>query len=344
MEKKFQVFVSSTYEDLKDERNEVIKAILEMGHIPVGMEMFSAADEEQWKVIARTIDSIDYYTIVVAHRYGSLTNEGISYTEKEFDYALSKGVPILGFVIDGSAPWPASKTESDSKKVKKLSAFKAKAKTRLIQFWSNKEDLRGKFSVALMKAIVNSPRTGWVRANEVADPLVTRELTRLSSENAELRDQVTLMKKVDAEKENSVGHAMRVLSKNEVRFQLRKTGKWAEATWHNLSLAQIFEFIAPNLINENTSLGVAQNIALKVLGGPSYFDNWPIGRNQTSEIIADFAALELVEPSKKKHQVSDTNTYWSLTKLGKTLLQEFRRVKLEEGLAELPEQAESSNG
>jgi hypothetical protein len=48
MNVKYQIFVSSTYEDLKDERNEIIKACLNMGHIPVGMEMFNAADEEQW--------------------------------------------------------------------------------------------------------------------------------------------------------------------------------------------------------------------------------------------------------------------------------------------------------
>jgi len=47
MSAKYQVFVSSTFQDLSDERELVIKAILEMGHIPVGMEMFSAADEEQ---------------------------------------------------------------------------------------------------------------------------------------------------------------------------------------------------------------------------------------------------------------------------------------------------------
>lgn len=47
MNVKYQIFVSSTYEDLKDERNEVIKACLNMGHIPVGMEMFNAADEKQ---------------------------------------------------------------------------------------------------------------------------------------------------------------------------------------------------------------------------------------------------------------------------------------------------------
>ncbi|AQZ93410.1 DUF4062 domain-containing protein [Halopseudomonas phragmitis] len=344
MEKKFQIFVSSTYEDLKDERNEIIKAVLEMGHIPVGMEMFSAADEEQWKVIARTIDSVDYYAVVVAHRYGSVTSEGISYTEKEFDYASSKGVPVLGFVIDDVAPWPSTRTESDSKKLKKLAAFKTKVKARLVQFWSNRDDLRGKFSVALMKSIINTPRTGWVRADEVAGPLVTKELTRLSSENAALRDQVDSMKKAVTESENAVGRAMRVLAKNEVRFQLRKTANWKEADRYTLSLADIFGYVAPNLIDENSSLGVAQDLALKVLRGPKYFKNWPIGKNQTAEIIADFAALDLVEPSKKKHQVSDTNTYWSLTKLGKKLLQEFRKVKLEEGLAELPEQSDATNG
>jgi Domain of unknown function (DUF4062) len=105
MNVKYQIFVSSTYEDLKEERNEVIKACLNMGHIPVGMEMFNAADEEQWQVITRTIDQCDYYVVIIAHRYGS-TVEGISFTEKEYDYAVAQGVPILGFPIDDGASWP----------------------------------------------------------------------------------------------------------------------------------------------------------------------------------------------------------------------------------------------
>lgn len=90
---KYQVFVSSTHQDLKDERDQVIKATLEMGHIPVGMEMFSAADEEQWRVITRQIDQSDYYVVIVAHRYGSVL-EGVSFTEKEYDYAVQKGIPV----------------------------------------------------------------------------------------------------------------------------------------------------------------------------------------------------------------------------------------------------------
>ena len=51
MEKKYQIFISSTYEDLKTARKKVQDAILSMYHFPVGMELFGAADEDQWEII-----------------------------------------------------------------------------------------------------------------------------------------------------------------------------------------------------------------------------------------------------------------------------------------------------
>src|SRR5207248_4933995 len=122
----------------------------EMGHIPVGMEMFSAADEEQWKIIQRQIDDCDYYAVIVAHRYGSMDG-AISYTEKEYDYAARKGVPAIAFILDDSAPWPTSKRDDDSRKLAALSAFREKLKRKLVGFWISTDDLYGKFSIALMK-------------------------------------------------------------------------------------------------------------------------------------------------------------------------------------------------
>jgi hypothetical protein len=49
--KRYQVFVSSTYEDLKEERNEVLQALLELDCIPCGMEYFPATDDTQWNYI-----------------------------------------------------------------------------------------------------------------------------------------------------------------------------------------------------------------------------------------------------------------------------------------------------
>ncbi|MEE9876876.1 MAG: DUF4062 domain-containing protein [Stenotrophomonas maltophilia] len=174
---KYQIFVSSTYDDLKDERSQVIKAILEMGHIPVGMEMFSAADEEQWKIIARQIDETDYYVIIVGNRYGSVTG-GVSYTEKEFDYAVSKGIPVLGFVIDSSVESLAKNVDTVEEKVAALGKFKSKVKQRPVGFWKTAEELHGKVSIALMKAFNTTPRIGWTRATDIAGPEVTNKPTQ----------------------------------------------------------------------------------------------------------------------------------------------------------------------
>ena len=91
MEKRFQVFVSSTFTDLVDERRAVIQALLELNCIPAGMELFPASSDEQWTVIQRVIDDCDYYLVIVAGRYGSIDAGGINYTEKEYDYAVASG-------------------------------------------------------------------------------------------------------------------------------------------------------------------------------------------------------------------------------------------------------------
>lgn len=131
---KYQVFISSTFEDLKAERDQVIRAVLEMGHIPVGMEMFSAADDEQWKIIARHIEESDYYAVVAAHRLGSLTEDGVSYTRKEYEYARGRGIPILGFVIDEKASWPADRIDTNSRSQKALQEFKELIREKPVSF------------------------------------------------------------------------------------------------------------------------------------------------------------------------------------------------------------------
>ena len=73
MNKRYQVFVSSTFKDLAEERMEVIKALLELDCIPCGMEYFPAASEDSWSYISSLIKQCDYYVLIVAGRYGSMT-------------------------------------------------------------------------------------------------------------------------------------------------------------------------------------------------------------------------------------------------------------------------------
>lgn len=76
MNKRYQVFVSSTIEDLKEERLKVLNALLKISCIPAGMEYFSASSNEQFEYIKRVIDQVDYYILIVAGRYGSIAEDG----------------------------------------------------------------------------------------------------------------------------------------------------------------------------------------------------------------------------------------------------------------------------
>lgn len=332
MNKKYQIFISSTYNDLKEEREQAIKAILEMGHIPVGMEMFSAADEEQWQLIARQIEETDYYVVILAHRYGSETPEGCSFTEKEYDYAISKGVPTLGFIIDEKAPWPSDRIDKSNREKVKLEKFKSKIKLKLVKFWRGKEDLHGKISISLIKAMNTNPREGWTRANEAIGPNITKELSRLSLENSKLREENQLLQKKQQDATDEVRKVVRILNNNSRRFKVRKTSDWKTAKRFEKTLLQSFTHIAPNLINENSSIEIARNLAFSLINNAGYYRLWPVPKNMISDLIADFVSLDLLEPSKKKHPVSDENSYWTLTKIGKQVLKRSRRIQLEEGI------------
>src|SRR4051812_36796802 len=98
--KKLQVFVSSTFSDLIVERQAAVEAILTAGHIPAGMELFSAGDESQMEVIKQWIDESDVYLLILGGRYGSIESKrGKSYTHLEYEYALSKNKPLFACVI-----------------------------------------------------------------------------------------------------------------------------------------------------------------------------------------------------------------------------------------------------
>lgn len=202
LDKKYQIFISSTYEDLKEERRIVQDVILSMYHFPIGMEMFSAGDEEQWEIIKDTIDSSDYYVLIVAHRYGSKTDEGISYTEKEYQYAKTKGIPVLAFIIDNEVLVKPDYMEKDPDSIEKLKLFKNDVTNgRMVQWWSSKEELSQLVTNSLYKQFNRKKRPGWVRADninleETQNELIqmSKKIRKLEEENEELKKQVVVRK------------------------------------------------------------------------------------------------------------------------------------------------------
>ncbi len=135
MEKRYQVFVSSTFTDLIDERRAVMQALLELDCIPAGMELFPASDEDSWTLIQQVIDDCDYYLVIVGGRYGSMDPNGVGYTEKEYDYAVASGKHVLGFVHADPGSIPAKHTEKDVHLSAKLEAFRHKVQQKQCKHW-----------------------------------------------------------------------------------------------------------------------------------------------------------------------------------------------------------------
>ncbi|MCK4819106.1 DUF4062 domain-containing protein [bacterium] len=168
MEKRYQVFVSSTYADLKEERQHVTQALIEMDCIPAGMELFPATDEEQWEFIKRIIDDCDYYLLIIGGRYGSTTDEGISYTEKEYDYAVENGLKVIALLHEKPDEIPVGKSDMAPELREKLQAFRGKVSDkRLVKFWTNATELPSLVTLSLSKTIKMFPAIGWVRASAI---------------------------------------------------------------------------------------------------------------------------------------------------------------------------------
>ena len=128
MDVKYQVFVSSTYNDLKDERLAVINCLLDNDCIPVGMEQFHGVPMNQWDYIKKMLDNSDYCVLILAGKYGSIEgNSGIGFTEKEFDYAVTNNIPVIRLLYKDLGLLNVNQSETDSGKKEKLLAFRKRA-------------------------------------------------------------------------------------------------------------------------------------------------------------------------------------------------------------------------
>ena len=194
MEKKYQVFVSSTYQDLIEERQRVIEALLGKNCFPVGMEYFPAANDDQFTVIKKLIDRCDYYILIIGGRYGSIEPKSRkSYTQLEFEYAISRGIPVASFYHAKPSELPAERVEPTDVGKQKLGEFKTKVQEKLCDSWKEPYELAFKVSKSLDYLFENSPRVGWVKADEISSAEANKELLKLKEENAKLNQQIDFL-------------------------------------------------------------------------------------------------------------------------------------------------------
>lgn len=168
MNKKYQIFLSSTYTDLVEERKEVIQALLNLDCIPVGMELFPATNDSQLVFIKSIINTCDYYVLLIGDRYGSTMGNGISYTQTEYEYAIEQGVPVVTLIRNRSKNYLIEYSDNPTK----LTEFKQIVQKKLCKYWATKEELVSGLISSLNTLFRSNPRQGWVRLEkEISEDL-----------------------------------------------------------------------------------------------------------------------------------------------------------------------------
>lgn len=336
-----QIFVSSTYEDLIEERQAVTQILLESECFPAGMELFPAGDEDKMDLIRGVIDDSDYYMLILGGKYGSVDPDtNLSYTEMEYDYAISTKKPVMAFVVKDIGDLTSRRVEADPDNAERLRKFREKVlKPRTVRFFSDKKDLSSMVATSLPRMHrVNKP-IGWVRGNHAITPELAQELADLRAKNAELR---ALNAELRVEQTSTVVATASPIfpdledGEDQVRVDLMTTfwdpfgsesrGLQSSSlmTWN-----EIFAGVAPKLIGETpreileqSILNFAVNYAYRSNTLPAASQGWTAGDTEVispgfaDQVVVQFLALGLISRGARPRDASDHKTYLVLTPTG----------------------------
>ncbi|WP_163866094.1 DUF4062 domain-containing protein [Myxococcus eversor] len=196
MRRKLLVFISSTFKDLRDERQAAVEAVLEAGHIPAGMELFTAGSTSQLEAIKKWIDDSDAFLLILGGRYGTIEPKSKkSYTELEYQRAIEKGLPHFAVVLGEAAlNNKVAQLKADALEQEHpghLKKFKSSVMKKMCKIANDRNEIKLAIHMSLKEITEGNPKRGWVPATETPDAADTiTELKALVAENRDLRKQV----------------------------------------------------------------------------------------------------------------------------------------------------------
>ncbi len=336
--------------------------LLECDAFPTGMEIFPAADDDAWTLIKRVIDESDYYLLVTAGKYGSVDEKsGLSYTEMEYDYAVSAGKPVMAFLHGDLGELKSDLSENTEALQKKLAVFREKVrKAKHVKFWKSPDELAGQVARTYNKFISQYAATGWVRADQVMSAESLKKLVDAKSRIEELEAALTAA-------QSSAPAGTEDLAQGDDEFLLPfyvsanyrgPSGSQAtivdwitpRTTWDAL-----FAAIAPQLLQEAEETALREGLQRFLLvefvnkvgdvlierakaknkhtitSDKLYSVAVRVNVEEFGTILVQLMALGLIRRSDRKRSVSDTGTYWALTPYGEIRTIQLRAKKKDVG-------------
>ena len=336
-----------------------MSVLLELDCIPSGMEMFPAADEDQWSLIQGVIDDCDYYIIIIADRYGSTGPEGVSYTEMEYRYAVENNKPVLAFLRGDTDAIPKRHTEKTAEGQEKLRVFCDLVQKKMCKKWKTSHELGSLVGRSLIQLKKKHPGIGWVRGNQVPTREATEEILSLRKQIDHLE---TKLNEVRTEAPPGTEDLARGDDTFEVSFLATEDRSslggfggfdplgseqpfWKAPYSAPLRWNDIFYTVLPLMIIESDEAAMRNALEQRCLPEiQSYFSKSrlsqlenPYPRDAVLEchidnecfrtILIQLRALGLLQESRRVRGGKDTGPYWTLTPFGDNVLNKVRAVK-----------------
>jgi hypothetical protein len=303
---------------------------MELGHIPVSAEYLDPAIKNHDQLLAKTIEECDYFIAVAAHKYAP-SGAKISPLETEYNIAHRKNIPVISLVIDEKARWKASKKDKETALIKKMDELKKRLRGGVCETWLNSTDLCQKLQGLLILQMNLNPQSGWVKSDQAIAPSVANELSRLSTENEQLRRQIKIEGgDIVAKLREQMKNALKVLALNKVILSFYYT---TGDNWENsrqFRYLRIFKLLVPELAVGKTTAEVSRFLGTVLnpdLDKPVRKD-YPTPSNTIKKIMADFSLLKLVK-CINQDESSGEDEIWEVTEYGKELYSAYRMRQLE---------------
>ena len=329
---KYHIFIGSTLDDVRSERKELLRIVMELGHIPVVADFLDDSARNAPKLLRKVIEECDYFIALVAHKYSDKDGDALPLVA-EYSIASKAGIPVIALIIDEKARWKPVKKEKDAALIHKLNDFKAKLRGGPCESWHNTPDMCQKAQALLGQELCINARPGWVRADRLIEPTVANELSRLSAENDSLRRRINLEDGLAVAKlRDQLKHDLKVLALNKVSLSFYYT---SGENWENtrqFRYIRIFKLLVPELTVGKTTadlsrfMGTVLNPDLEKIVRKDY----PTPSNTIKKIMADFSLFRLVKCVNSEAPAGDE--IWEITEYGKELYSAYRMRQLEKVL------------
>ena len=241
-----KIYISSTFEDLKEEREAVRRALLRLNHEVIGVE----SEQRSLDKVRHDIAAADIFVLIVALRYGYVPEgpdnpDGLSISHLEYREATARNLNRLVFLLSEDAPWPPRFVDREDR----IKRFRDELRQNtLVAYFSNADDL----AVQVVTAV----------ARDAQRPAVRPQFNVFLSYNSSDRD--------------AVSEVAKQLQQDGIRvwvdvFSLQPGDNWQAATERAFSLAAtVVVFVGPTGIGSGQMGEVEQAVKQKAALGDHF--------------------------------------------------------------------------